>query len=194
MGLSASEIRRRNFAAAVESAGGVEPFANRYDMNPDYMPQLMRGGGPASTGRNIGHRSARNIEAKLWRAPNALDQALDREAVKAVKKNCPPLSTSALVEHEMSSVRYALGALETELAYSRPVEAKAFEAELREAPASLKEHGFLADLLGILADVPRRPSLLAGRNCSAEAAKDLLHTLLLQTSRSCTAKGSLCLF
>lgn len=148
MPLSAPETRRLNFTAAVDAAGGVEPFCKKFDMNPDYVRQLLRGGGEAS-GRNIGNRAARTIEAKLGLDPNALDQP-PRSALAA---QAPPVNVEQDVRtrHEIDELRFAMSALVTALGVSRPDEAAHLIAALQSAPAEFRGRGLLAVLVGALA-------------------------------------------
>lgn len=145
MPLSATEVRRINFTAAVDSAGGVEPFCKKFEMNPDYVRQLLRGSdGKESSGRNIGSRSARSIEARLGMAENQLDQA--------------PMAAAEMQGAEaddLESVRYVLAALFTTLAFSRPDEVPVVARALKSAPERLQAKGLIPELLGVLEPAPK---------------------------------------
>lgn len=167
MPISAPETRRMNFTAAVDAAGGVEPFCRQFEMNPDYVRQLLRGGGQAS-GRNIGNRAARTIEAKLGLTPNQLDQqpigARVAETVAVYKASVAPspAQLTRRMENDIDALRYALGALMTGLALTQPGVAAAVEVALKEAPEKFQDTGLLPGLL---------EALHAGQKASKAAAK-----------------------
>lgn len=176
MPLSAAEIRRLNFTAAVEAAGGIEPFCRQFEMNPDYARQLLRGGGHAS-GRNIGNRAARTIEAKLGLPANQLDQQPigARVADQVASYNAAAAAPTAAqvtrrLENDVDALRYALGALATGLAITQPAAAAAVEVALRQAPEKFQDTGLIPALLEALHS-GQKAGQAAGKASSRPRAK-----------------------
>lgn len=155
MPLSAAEIRRLNFAQAVEKAGGVPAFCKKHELNPDYVRQILNGKGQKS-GRNIGDRAARKIEVMLRKEPNWLDQIHGPVGVEAPLGPRPARTPSAgfkeaQQDNSMHSVRLALGFLFAELASNRPDEAGRVAEDIRAlVPENFQDRGLMLSLLSAL--------------------------------------------
>lgn len=152
MGLSAAEVRRHNFAAAVEAAGGVPAFCKKTELNPDYVRQLLNGKDNKG-GRNIGDRAARKIEELLGMGRNWLDQVhgpIGMEARESRRVAEPDFQT-AQTENSLHAIRLALGALFIEMARSRPAEgARVAETIRATIPENYQDRGLLSGLLEAL--------------------------------------------
>lgn len=139
---SAAEIRRENFAAEVEKAGGAQKFADLHEGNVDYVRQMLNGKG-VKGGRNIGDRSARRIEGYLKKPKNWLDQ--DHSDPRS-----PALVTNQ-AENDVDALRFFAAALTAAMAAIRPGEGAAVAATLRKkAPKKFVENGLLKELLQVL--------------------------------------------
>jgi hypothetical protein len=171
MPLSAAQIRRKNFAAIVDAAGGPAEFGRDYDMNPDYIRQVLRGKGNGG-GRNIGDRSARKIEALLGKPANWLDQ-LQPAPKRGARRVAEPSLDEALpvsedqfrrtVSDDIQALRYVVGALFGALSATRPdVAAEAARILRTTTPPEFLDRGLAAGLLEIVdgasaaAQAPRR--------------------------------------
>lgn len=156
MAMSCAEIRRRNYAAEVDKAGGVDRFFDKYGTNPDYVRQLLNGKG-VKGGRNIGDRAARKIEKMLNRPENWMDQ-------DHTEKRSPALALNQ-GENDVDALRFFAAALTATMAIMRPAEARAVAAAIRlEAPDKFAKNGLLKTLLKVLDKAkkaktgPREPS------------------------------------
>lgn len=161
MGFSAAELRRHNFAAAVEKAGGVPAFCRSTELNPDYVRQLLNGK-DVKGGRNIGDRAARKIEALIGKDPNWLDQAHGPVAVAQAPARPPTVPRQ--VENDIDALRLAVGALFTDLASTRPAEGARLAERIRATvPENFQDRGLLFALLEVLDTGARAAAPAKGR-------------------------------
>lgn len=80
------ELRREKLKKLAEKAGGSAALAKQYNLNPDYLYQLIGGR------RNIGEKSARNLERSLHLPDRWLDSEngeveVTAESLKSVEIN-----------------------------------------------------------------------------------------------------------
>jgi transcriptional regulator with XRE-family HTH domain len=76
MGLFAMDIkklRKQKLQAVIQRLGGAAEIERKYDVSASYLSQLLNGF------RDIGEKSARNIEQKLNLAPMFLDTSDDEQ-------------------------------------------------------------------------------------------------------------------
>jgi hypothetical protein len=153
MSLSAAEVRRHNFASAVEAAGGVPAFCKKTELNPDYVRQLLNGKDHKG-GRNIGERAARKIEGLIGKERNWLDQVHGPVGVKAAERPArepQPEFQAAQLENSLHAIRLALGALFVDMARFKPAEgARVAETIRATIPENFQDRGLLAGLLEAL--------------------------------------------
>ncbi|MPS27579.1 MAG: hypothetical protein E2576_11100 [Alcaligenaceae bacterium] len=92
-GMDIHKLRRDNLIAVLEASGTktIAEFAERYDLDASYLSQLR------NTHRNIGEKSARNLELKLGLEPGFLDRATpsgravaEQQAVYATPRRTDP--------------------------------------------------------------------------------------------------------
>jgi hypothetical protein len=134
---SAAEIRREKFSLEVAREGGAVKFADKHNMNPDYVRQLLNGRDHG--GANIGNRAARKIEGLLGKPTNWLDHVGD-----------VPLAIHS--ENDVIALQIAMRSLVKALAVATPLAAPVFAAQVRamaEAERFSTKQALLANLLGI---------------------------------------------